>query len=184
MAATSYTVAAAAEFAAKPYANLAAAKREANRRAQATGLEVTVTTVATGRLSYTAVAEPLVIADQAEVEAALAAEDRADALTGVAAVLSAMVVKTAARIEAAPNGPAPRRPRKAVTGRRAGLGESAARGWELLYDKPRQAAQVGRRDGQYALICVNTGTAYALGKLVDERGARKAGGWCAAGCKH
>lgn len=182
MATTSYTVAAAAEFAAKPYANLAAAKREANRRAQATGLEVTVTTVATGRLSYTAVAEPLVIADQAEVEAALAAEDRADALTGLAATMAALVAKTAARIEAAPNGPAPRKAtRKAA--RREGLGDAVVSGWELLYDKPRQSAQVGRKDGQYALLCTEHLTVHPVAKLVDERAARKAGGWCAS-CAH
>jgi hypothetical protein len=178
MAATRYTVSAAAEFAAKSYANLAAAKREADRRAAATGLVVLVTTQATGRVSHTAVAEALPVADQAEVEAVLAAEERAEALTGVAAALAALAAKTAARVEAAPR----KAPRKAA--RRAGLGESAAKGWELLYDKPRQAAQVGRRDGQYALICVNTGTAYTVARLVDERAVRKAGGWCAAGCKH
>lgn len=181
MATTSYTVAA-AEFAAKPYANLAAAKREANRRAIATGLEVQVTTVATGRLSYTAVAEPLTVADQAEVEAAFAAEDRAEALTGVAAVFTALAAKTAARIEAAPQGPAPRRAtRKAA--RREALGAAVVPGWELLYDKPHQGAQVGRKDGQYALLCTEHKTVHPVAKLVDERAARKAGGWCPS-CAH
>jgi hypothetical protein len=205
--ATTYTVSAAAEFAAKPYANLAAAKREANKRAQATGLAVTVTTQATGRLSYTAVAEPLVVADQAEVEAVLAAEDRAEALTGVAAALAALVAKTADRIETAPEGPA--RPAvdadefaavlaevkaeaapvaKAAGGRarREALGASVVDGWELLYDKPKQRAQVGRRfvagKAEYALICTDHSHAHELARLTQERGLR--GGhrsaWCAS----
>lgn len=208
MATTRYTVAAAAEFAAKDYANLAAAKREADRRAQATGLEVTVTTQATGRLSYTAVAEPLVIADQAEVEAVLAAEDRAEALTGFAAAMHRLVAKTAESLENAPQGPvrapadpaaeaaaaadfaallvevkqeaAPvaKAPRK---GRREALGASVVDGWALLYDKPRQRAQVGRSaEGTYALICTDHKHAHPLVRLTQERGLR--GGqrsvWC------
>lgn len=203
MATTSYTVAAVAEFAAKPYANLAAAKREADRRAQATGESVQVTTQATGRVSYTAVAEPLVIADQAEVEAVLAAEDRQEALGGVAATLAALVARTAERLEDAPQGPVQpvadeaAEAREAAefaalvaevkaetpapvarAARRTALGDAVVSGWELLYDKPRQAAQVGRKDGQYALLCTKHHHVHPLAKLVDERTARKAGGWC------
>jgi hypothetical protein len=178
MATTSYTVAAVAEFAAKPYANLAAAKREADRRAAATALEVEVTTVATGRVSYTATTPaPLPVADQAEVEAVMAAEDRAEALTGVAAAMAALVAKATARIEAAPNGPTPR-PAARKAARREGLGDAVVAGWELLYDKPRQAAQVARKDGQYALLCTKHHHVHPVAKLVDERAARKAGGWC------
>jgi hypothetical protein len=187
---TAYTVAAAAEFAAKPYANLAAAKREADRRAQATGQAVEVRTQATGRLSYTAVAEELVVADQAEVEAVLAAEDRAEALGALAAALGALA---ASRQEAAvaaefdalvaevKEEAAPKAPKAPRQGRREALGASVVDGWELLYDKPRQRAQVGRNDaGKYALICTDHKHAHPLPRLTAERGLR--GGrrsvWC------
>ncbi|MFF9265766.1 hypothetical protein [Streptomyces longwoodensis] len=184
---TAYTVAAAAEFAAKPYANLAAAKREADRRAQATGQAVEVRTQATNRLSYTAVAEELVVADQAEVEAALAAEDRAEALGTLAAALGALAAKrqeeavTAefdALVAEVKEEAAPKAKRQ---GRREALGASVVDGWELLYDKPRQRAQVGRNDqGKYALICTDHKHAHLLPRLTAERGLR--GGhrsvWC------
>jgi hypothetical protein len=67
---------------------------------------------------------------------------------------------------------------------RAAQGETVVgSGWELLYDKPRQGCQVGRRDGQYALICVEHLTVHRLSRLTDERAARSAGGWC-PDCKH
>lgn len=75
------------------------------------------------------------------------------------------------------------RPAKAGKGLRAALGEAAVSGWELLYDKPRQNAQVGRKDGQYALICTTHKTVHPVARLVDERTARKAGGWCSH-CDH
>ncbi|MFF9265769.1 hypothetical protein [Streptomyces longwoodensis] len=69
--------------------------------------------------------------------------------------------------------------------RRLTDGQSAVTGWELLYDKPRSATQVGRRDGHYALICTTHKTARPVERLVDERQLRKAGkeAWC-TGCAH
>jgi hypothetical protein len=69
--------------------------------------------------------------------------------------------------------------------RRLTEGQSAVTGWELLYDKPRIATQVGRRDGKYALICTDHKFARPIGKLVEERELRKAGkeAWC-EGCAH
>ncbi|MEV6401079.1 hypothetical protein AB0M39_40955 [Streptomyces sp. NPDC051907] len=66
------------------------------------------------------------------------------------------------------------------TGRREALGKSAVDGWELLYDKPRQKAQVGRKDGKYALICTDHKHAHPLNRLVQERGLRsgKRSVWC------
>jgi len=67
--------------------------------------------------------------------------------------------------------------------RRLTDGQSAVTGWELLYDKPSIAAQVGRRDKKYALICTDHRYARPLAKLTDERLVRKAGkaAWC-EGC--
>jgi hypothetical protein len=69
--------------------------------------------------------------------------------------------------------------------RRLTDGQSAVTGWELLYDKPRTATQVGRRDKSYALICTEHKYARPLEKLVDERELRRAGkaAWC-EGCAH
>jgi len=81
--------------------------------------------------------------------------------------------------------PAAAAPRKA-TGRKAqrpALGEAAVPGWELLYDKPRQGAQVARKDGTYALICTEHRFVRPVAKLVEERAVRKAGGWCTE-CSH
>ncbi|MFE2934910.1 hypothetical protein [Streptomyces sp. NPDC059278] len=64
--------------------------------------------------------------------------------------------------------------------RRLADGQSAVTGWELLYDKPRQNAQVGRRDKKYALICTTHKHAHPLEKLTDERELRKVGRWCPA----
>ena len=62
--------------------------------------------------------------------------------------------------------------------RRLTSGQAAVTGWELLYDKPRQNCQVGRRDKQYALICTEHRFVRELDKLTDERALRKVGGWC------
>ena len=64
--------------------------------------------------------------------------------------------------------------------RRESLGDAAAEGWELLYDKPKQNAQVGRKDGKYALICTVHAHAHPLTRLVQERGLRqqKRSSWC------
>jgi hypothetical protein len=78
----------------------------------------------------------------------------------------------------------PARPaRKAGGGgsRRESQGASVADGWELLYDKPKQKAQVGRNgDGKYALICTMHKHAHQLTRLVQERGLRggKRSVWC------
>ncbi|MEV6399986.1 hypothetical protein AB0M39_35230 [Streptomyces sp. NPDC051907] len=62
---------------------------------------------------------------------------------------------------------------------RASQGETVVgSGWELLYDKPRQGCQVGRRQGVYALICKAHLTVHRLARLGDEGQVRKAGGWC------
>ncbi|MEV6401119.1 hypothetical protein AB0M39_41165 [Streptomyces sp. NPDC051907] len=67
--------------------------------------------------------------------------------------------------------------------RRLTDGQSAVTGWELLYDKPSQRAQVGRRDKTYALICTDHKHAHQIEKLTDERGLRKGerSAWC-PGC--
>jgi len=79
----------------------------------------------------------------------------------------------------APAPAAPAAPRKAA---REALGASSATGWDLLYDKPKAGAEVGRRyvDGkpEYALICKTHGHAHGLARLSDEGPVRKAGGWC------
>lgn len=64
--------------------------------------------------------------------------------------------------------------------RREAIGEAAVEGWELLYDKPRQKAQVGRKDGKYALICTTHKHAHPLRRLVEERALRqgKRSVWC------
>jgi len=75
-----------------------------------------------------------------------------------------------------------RAPRTGTGGgtRREAQGDAAVEGWELLYDKPKQKAQVGRKDGKYALICTTHKHAHPLTRLVQERGLR--GGrrsvWC------
>lgn len=80
--------------------------------------------------------------------------------------------------------PVPAVPAAAPRGARAALGAASAPGWELLYDKPRAGAEVGRRyvDGkpEFALICKTHGHVHALARLGDEGGVRKAGGWCPA----
>jgi hypothetical protein len=80
-------------------------------------------------------------------------------------------------------------PAPAATGARPAQGASAASGWELLYDKPKQNAEVARRytDGkaEYALVCKATRHVHALPTLSAERAARKAGDWCiSATCTH
>ncbi|MFE2934925.1 hypothetical protein [Streptomyces sp. NPDC059278] len=67
-----------------------------------------------------------------------------------------------------------------ATGRRSVIGDSAVTGWELLYDKPRQKAQVGRKEGKYALICTTHKHAHELDRLVQERALRqgKRSAWC------
>jgi hypothetical protein len=73
-------------------------------------------------------------------------------------------------------------PAPAHLGLRGSLGAASAIGWELLYDKPRQGCEVGRRvrEGrlQYALICKAHGHAQVLRKLADERQLRREGAWC------
>ena len=80
-------------------------------------------------------------------------------------------------------------PRKAAArgGRRAGLGGADVAGWEVLYDKPRQNAQVLRRiekspnEANYMLYCTAHGTQHHLERMSDEGAVRRAGGWC-GGC--
>jgi len=75
--------------------------------------------------------------------------------------------------------PAPR----ARGGRRAALGESVVPGWEVLYDKPRDAAQVVRHveSGRPGLVCTRHAHVHELARQADEGKVRKAGGWC-PGC--
>jgi hypothetical protein len=72
--------------------------------------------------------------------------------------------------------------RPAAKTTRAAQGAASAEGWELLYDKPKAGAEVGRRyvgeKAQYALICKAHGHVHALERLSDEGKVRKAGGWC------
>lgn len=77
----------------------------------------------------------------------------------------------------------PARPRAKRTGggSRPTQGPSVVPGWDLLYDKPRQDAQVGKSpEGKYALICTKHKHAHPLQRLTQERGLR--GGsrtvWC------
>jgi hypothetical protein len=81
--------------------------------------------------------------------------------------------------EAATPAPAPA---PAPKGARKPLGDASAPGWELLYDKPKAGAEVGRRyvDGkpQFSLICKAHGHVHKLDRLSDEGKVRKAGGWC------
>lgn len=81
----------------------------------------------------------------------------------------------------APAAPAAR-PAAARKGARAALGPSSADGWDLLYDKPKAGAEVGRRyvDGkpQFALVCKTHRHVHPLARLSDEGAVRKAGGWC------
>ena len=173
MAATRYTVAATANHPARTMANLKAAKAAADRRAAADGETVQVVTVATGRVSYTAEAPAAPAADLfEEIIAEVKAEREAEIAETVAAAQDQLAEALLPVVKA---------PRKAT--RREGLGEAAVPGWELLYDKPRQGCQVGRKDGQYALICTAHGTVRPVGKLVEERAVRKAGGWC-PDCQH
>ncbi|MFC4328262.1 hypothetical protein ACFPC0_10540 [Streptomyces andamanensis] len=75
----------------------------------------------------------------------------------------------------------PARPRRTGGGtRREALGPSVVDGWELLYDKPKHRAQVGRKDGKYALICTDHKHAHLLDRLVQERALRqgKRSVWC------
>lgn len=81
--------------------------------------------------------------------------------------------------------PQPAKARAARTGRREALGPSVVEDWDLLYDKPRQKAQVGRNAaGKYSLICTDHKSAYTLARLTQERGLRggKRSVWC-EGCK-
>lgn len=177
MASTRYTIAATTQHDLRTMSNLKSARREADRRADATGRPVTVTTEATGRISYTATPQALPIADQAEVEAVLATDDRKEALTGVASVILRAIAQATQRAEDAPQGPV----RPARPARREALGASVVPGWELLYDKPKQDAQVGRNDqGKYALICTRHNHAHTLPRLTAERGLRggKRSAWC------
>jgi len=88
--------------------------------------------------------------------------------------LEAMAATEAAEAEAAA-APAGRTPR-------AAQGVASVAGWELLYDKPKQGAEVGRRSvegrPQYALICKAHGHAHELPRLTAERALRSNGGWC------
>jgi len=72
--------------------------------------------------------------------------------------------------------------RPAARTTRAALGAASAPGWELLYDKPKAGAEVGRRakgeKSEYALICKAHGHVHPLARLSDEGQVRKAGGWC------
>lgn len=92
-------------------------------------------------------------------------------------------VPYAERVAAAP-APAPAAPAAAPKGARPSLGASSAIGWDLLYDKPKAGAEIGRRyvDGkpEFALICKEHGITYRLRKLSDEGKIRREGGWCSA----
>ncbi|MFF9265771.1 hypothetical protein [Streptomyces longwoodensis] len=119
--------------------------------------------------------------------------ERAAELTGLCTRCSRYLDRTgdyAAPAAAAPQAPAtepapvapaaaPAPARKAA---RAALGAASAPGWELLYDKPKAGAEVGRRyvDGrpQFSLICKAHGHVHELERLADEGKVRKAGGWC------
>ncbi|MEV6401117.1 hypothetical protein AB0M39_41155 [Streptomyces sp. NPDC051907] len=161
MASTRYIVTPTANYGEKIMSNLKSAKREADLRAKGDRQECLVMTLSTGRISH-----------RAEAPAPVAAAAEFDALL--------------AEVKAEAAAPAPvAKPLKAKAGKglRAGLGAAAVAGWELLYDKPKQDCQVGRRDGQYALICVEHKTVRPVGRLVEERAVRKAGGWCAE-CAH
>jgi hypothetical protein len=92
-----------------------------------------------------------------------------------------VAARQAPATEPAPVAPAAA-PAPAAKGARAALGAASADGWELLYDKPKAGAEVGRRyvDGkpQYALICKAHRHVHTLERLSDEGKVRKAGGWC------
>ncbi|MFF9265768.1 hypothetical protein [Streptomyces longwoodensis] len=109
---------------------------------------------------------------QAEVEAAEAAAQAEAEAEAAAQAAAAPVVKelTVAR--------------PAARTTRAALGAASATGWELLYDKPKAGAEVGRRflgeKAQYALICKAHGHVHRLERLADEGQVRKAGGWCSS----
>ncbi|MEV6401187.1 hypothetical protein AB0M39_41510, partial [Streptomyces sp. NPDC051907] len=79
-------------------------------------------------------------------------------------------------VQSAAPAPAPK------AARRAAQGTASAPGWELLYDKPKQDCEVGRRweDGKpvYALICKAHGHVHSLERLTAERSLRANGGWC------
>ena len=163
MAATRYLVTATANHAEKVMSNLKSARREADLRAKGDRQEVRVVTVASGRVSYTAPAPAT-----ADEFAALIREIQEEA-PAAEPVKATEPKKTAKAVK-----------RAAV--RREALGRSSAKGWELLYDKPKQGAEVGRRyvDGkaEYALICKSTGFVRNLIRLTSERGLRKTGNWC------
>lgn len=72
---------------------------------------------------------------------------------------------------------------------REGLRPAAEQGWEVLYDKVKtHNAEVwrsthGNDEGiqsrrQYAIHCVEHGHTHPLKRLIDERAARRDGGWC------
>lgn len=163
MATTRYVVAATANYGEKVMSNLKSARIEADLRAKGDRQECLVTTVSTGRVSYRA-------------EAPLYTKN----LTVSPSEFEALLVEV--REESAPAEAAPvaKAPAKAKAGRalRSSLGDAAVAGWELLYDKPRQGCQVARQDGKYALICTAHKTVRLVGKLVEEREVRAAGGWC------
>lgn len=221
MATTRYVVSATASHEEKIISNLKAAKTEADLRAKGDRETVTVTTLATKKLSYVAEAPASAQAAPAEPEVeeteadgqeedftAVMAEVLAEAAqenedgdkdgdedeegeeepdAGRRAACGCLVehiiatgdhqdcaesAKAKAKAQAVKKDtPARRTSRRAA--RREALGESVVPGWELLYDKPRQDAQVGRKDGKYALICTRHKTAHPLAKLVEERKLRQ-----------
>jgi hypothetical protein len=207
MATTRYIVAATATHPAKTMSNLKSARREADLRAKGDRTDVTVTTEATNRLTYTAKGTPTVDAEAfgaalAEVVAerettptpatpVAPADDTLDCGCKVGDIIAngvhgrackdAADRKAAAKaVERDQPARAPR-PRTGGGGRREAQGASAVEGWELLYDKPKQNAQVGRSaDGKYALICTTHQHAHPLNRLVQERGLRqgKRSVWC------
>lgn len=61
-------------------------------------------------------------------------------------------------------------------------GPSVIPGWDLVYDKPENNAQVIRREeSTYALACTLHLHAKALSTQNEERHWRETGGWC-PGC--
>lgn len=163
MASTRYLIAATASYPAKKVSTAKAARNEADARAKGDRVDVEVHTEATGKLVYTALGAPTMTALPAAPEAAPAVE-------APVAAPAPVVAETAA--PAAP----------AKTARRAALGVASVTGWELLYDKPKQGCEVGRRyagtKAQYALICKAHGHVHELPRLTAERTLRAAGGWC------
>jgi hypothetical protein len=212
MATTRYVVAATANFKAKVMSNLKSAKREADLRAKGDRVDVTVTTQATGRVTYTAEAlapaapvsevpapdmDALITEVQQEAAAAKPAPAADADRTAPCGCKVEAILATGAHGKGCKDAPARKaaaksvekdkpvkvaKPRTGGGGRRESLGASAVTGWELLYDKPKQDAQVGRNatTGKYALICTKHQHAHELTRLVQERGLRggKRSVWC------